>query len=151
MWPAYVDPNQLENALLNLTVNARDAILSGDGQGRIEIATANAVLNAADLAGEPDVAEGEYVAITVADTGTGMTPETADRVFEPFFTTKPVGQGTGLGLSQVHGFVKQSGGCVTLRTAPGQGTSITLYLPRHRRRRSRRCRPSRTRRRRRGR
>ena len=131
LWPAHVDPNQLENALLNLAVNARDAIRATDADtGQLVIETANTVLDAADLAGDRDVPPGEYVRMAVTDTGTGMPPATLARVFEPFFTTKPQGQGTGLGLSQVHGFIKQSGGHVAIRTAPGAGTTVTLYLPR---------------------
>ena len=133
-WPVHADPNQLENALLNLAVNARDAMAVGSGPrdgrtgGRLTITTANRVLAPGAL--PPDTLPGKYVEIAVADTGTGMTPEVVAQVFEPFFTTKPVGQGTGLGLSQVHGFVKQSGGSVVIETAPGQGTTMRVLLPR---------------------
>jgi signal transduction histidine kinase len=129
-WPVHADPNQLENALLNLAVNARDAMAQENGRisGRLTITTANRVL--APDALPPDTLPGDYAEIAVADTGAGMTPEVVAQVFEPFFTTKPQGQGTGLGLSQVHGFVKQSGGSVVVDTAPGQGTTMRVLLPR---------------------
>ncbi len=121
-----VDANQLENVLLNLAVNARDAMPGG---GRLRIETANCRLDA-ELPAEPDdVPPGRYVRIAVSDTGFGMTPEVLAKAFDPFYTTKPIGQGTGLGLSQVYGFVKQSAGHVTLRSAPDAGTELTIYLP----------------------
>ncbi|HEV7265610.1 MAG TPA: PAS domain S-box protein [Falsiroseomonas sp.] len=121
------DPNELESALLNLVINARDAMPGG---GRLAIATEDAELSAADI---PDrqTEPGKYVAISVADTGAGIPPEVLGRVFEPFFTTKPQGQGTGLGLSQVYGFLRQSGGLVRIESAPGQGTTVRLLLPLH--------------------
>ena len=131
-WPALCDPNQLESALLNLVVNARDAMPDG---GHLLIETANTVLR--DRRGAPkdwppqDVPPGNYIALSVADTGTGMAPAVIARAFDPFFTTKPSGQGTGLGLSMVYGFVQQSGGHVRLRSEVGQGTTVTIYLPRH--------------------
>ena len=118
-----IDSARFESALLNLVVNARDAMPDG---GRICIETANVELKERDVNG---LAAGSYVKVTVADTGTGMSPETAQRAFEPFYTTKEVGKGTGLGLSQVYGFIKQSGGEVKIRTAPGEGTAIAIYLP----------------------
>ncbi|MDN4058833.1 PAS domain S-box protein [Massilia sp. YIM B02769] len=118
-----IDSARFESALLNLVVNARDAMPDG---GRICIETANVELQERDVNG---LAAGSYVKVTVADTGTGMSPETAQRAFEPFYTTKEVGKGTGLGLSQVYGFIKQSGGEVKIRTAPGEGTAIAIYLP----------------------
>ena len=130
-WITLCDPNQLENALLNLVVNARDAMPEG---GYLLIETTNTVLR--DRRGRPkeqppqDVPPGDYVALSVADTGTGMTPEVIARAFEPFFTTKPLGQGTGLGLSMIYGFVQQSGGHVRLHSEAGQGTTATIYLPR---------------------
>ncbi len=131
LWYAHVDIGQLEMALVNLAVNARDAMPDG---GRLSITTANAHLDGAPLPGAHDAHEdimpGAYVMVSVTDTGTGMTPEVLAQVFEPFFTTKPVGKGTGLGLSQVHGFVRQSGGHINIESRPGQGTSIRLYLPR---------------------
>ncbi len=151
-WPVHADLNQLENALLNLAVNARDAMASGDAgpgvrtAGRLTITTANRVLPPGAL--PPDAAtdagldaapdgmghgartESDWVEIAVADTGCGMTPEVVAQVFEPFYTTKPQGKGTGLGLSQVHGFVRQSGGHVAIDTAPGQGTTMRILLPR---------------------
>ncbi|WP_236038934.1 PAS domain S-box protein [Belnapia arida] len=121
------DPNELESALLNLCINARDAMSEG---GRLTIGTEDLRLSAADI---PDdgAAPGLYVALSVADTGTGIPPEVLERVFEPFFTTKPQGQGTGLGLSQVWSFVRQSGGLVRIESAPGQGTTLRLLLPLH--------------------
>jgi PAS domain S-box-containing protein len=121
------DANELESALLNLCINARDAMPEG---GRLMIGTADAELSAADIAEQEGAAPGDYVVISVADTGEGMRSEVLERAFEPFFTTKPVGQGTGLGLSQVYGFVRQSGGLVRLESVPGQGTTVRLYLPR---------------------
>jgi signal transduction histidine kinase len=128
LWSVEADPHQLEAALLNLAINARDAML--DGGGRLTIATVNARLDAAAIGDVPDVDEGDYVRISVTDTGIGMTPEVRDSAFEPFFTTKQVGAGSGLGLSQVYGFVKQSRGHVTLETAPGHGTTVAIYLRR---------------------
>nr|WP_279379654.1 PAS domain S-box protein [Polymorphobacter fuscus] len=124
LWPTLVDPNQLENALLNLAVNARDAMPDG---GRLLIETRNI----GDAAALPaDAAAGDHILICVTDTGIGMTEAVRTKVFEPFFTTKPVGVGTGLGLSQVYGFVKQSGGSIDITSAPGEGTRIDLFLPR---------------------
>ena len=120
---AVVDAARFESALLNLVVNARDAMPDG---GRLVLGTAPVSLRDGEV---PGLAAGAYVRIAVADTGTGMSPETAERAFEPFYTTKEVGKGTGLGLSQVYGFIKQSGGEVKIRTAPGEGTSISIYLP----------------------
>ena len=123
-WPVWIDPLQLENALLNLAVNARDAM---DGAGRLIIAVDNVVLARGEVG---EAAPGDHVRIAVTDTGCGMTQEVLDRAFEPFFTTKPVGKGTGLGLSQIFGFVRQSEGDVAIRSAPGEGTTVSLYLPR---------------------
>ena len=127
LWMTRCDPNQLESALLNLAINARDAMPEG---GRFTIATGNIVLDTAYCAQHPDIAPGEYVTISVTDTGTGMTPEVAARAFDPFFTTKPLGQGTGLGLSMIYGFVKQSGGHIRIDTRPGGGTTVRMKLPR---------------------
>ncbi len=132
LWPLLCDPNQLENALLNLVINARDAMPDG---GLLTIETSNRVLAAGDAAPgdttQKIVPPGEYVALAVTDTGVGMPPNVAERAFAPFFTTKPAGQGTGLGLSMIYGFVQQSGGHVQLRSAEGHGTTVTIYLPRH--------------------
>ncbi len=128
VWAAWCDSNQLEIALLNLVVNARDAMPDG---GRITITAANAHLTAADVAGDASgAAPGDYVVLTVADTGMGMPPDIIKRAFDPFFTTKPIGQGTGLGLSQVYGFVSQSHGLVRIDSEAGRGTAVRLYLPR---------------------
>jgi PAS domain S-box-containing protein len=129
LWLTRIDPPQLENAILNLALNARDA-MAAKGGGRLTIETANASLDEAYAAQHDDVSAGQYVQIAVSDSGGGMPPEVAVRAFDPFFTTKPAGQGTGLGLSMVHGFVKQSGGHVKIYSEPGQGTTIKLYLPR---------------------
>jgi PAS domain S-box-containing protein len=126
-WAVECDANQLENALLNLAINARDAMLPGGG--RITLETADEILG--DTTAQPGAAPGDYVRLTVSDTGTGMTADVLAHAFEPFFTTKPAGQGTGLGLSQVYGFVSQSKGTVRLDSTPGEGTSVHLYLPRH--------------------
>jgi PAS domain S-box-containing protein len=127
LWPTLVDPNQLENALLNLCINARDAMPDG---GVITIATANTTLDAR-AAEARELPAGAYVALSVTDTGTGMTAEVIERAFDPFFTTKPLGAGTGLGLSMIYGFVRQSGGQVRIDSQLGQGTAMTLYLPRY--------------------
>ena len=127
-WNTLCDPHQLESALLNLAINARDAMSGG---GRLTIATSNEVLYRSQAAAREGVSPGEYVTISVIDTGTGMSPEVAARAFDPFFTTKPIGQGTGLGLSMIFGFIKQSGGYVRLHSEPGAGTTIRLHLPRH--------------------
>ena len=126
LWTTSVDPNQLENALLNLCINARDAMPEG---GRITIETANKWLDDT-AARERDLPPGQYVSLCVTDTGTGMTAETIERAFDPFFTTKPLGEGTGLGLSMIYGFVRQSGGQVRIYSELGQGTTMCLYLPR---------------------
>jgi len=127
LWPVLVDPNQLENALLNLCINARDAMPDG---GRLTIETSNTWLDAR-AAREQDVLPGQYAAISVTDTGTGMTPDVIEKAFDPFFTTKPIGQGTGLGLSMIYGFSRQSGGQARIYSEVGQGTTMRLYLPRH--------------------
>jgi PAS domain S-box-containing protein len=127
IWPTMVDQNQLENALLNLCINARDAMPNG---GRVTIETGNRWLDRR-AARDRDLAPGQYVSLCVSDTGTGMTAEVIARAFDPFFTTKPIGQGTGLGLSMIYGFAKQSGGQVRIYSEVGQGTMVCLYLPRY--------------------
>jgi hypothetical protein len=127
LWTTLVDPNQLENALLNLCINARDAMPIG---GRITIETANKWFDPRS-ARERDLPEGQYLSLCVTDTGTGMTSETIKRAFDPFFTTKPLGEGTGLGLSMIYGFARQSGGQVRIYSEVGMGTTLCLYLPRH--------------------
>ncbi|MER9315137.1 CHASE3 domain-containing protein [Mesorhizobium sp. M0659] len=127
LWKTHADPSQLENAILNLAVNARDAM--GE-DGKMTIETANSHLDEGYAATHAEVKAGQYVMIAVSDTGAGMPADVMERAFEPFFTTKPVDKGTGLGLSQVFGFVKQSGGHVKIYSEPGQGTTIRIYLPR---------------------
>jgi signal transduction histidine kinase len=128
LWPALVDPSQLENSLLNLCINARDAMPEG---GAIVIETSNRTIQRRQAEAQ-DMPEGEYLSLCVSDTGTGMPPEVVARAFEPFFTTKPMGEGTGLGLSMIYGFAKQSGGQVRINSEVGAGTTVCLYLPRHR-------------------
>jgi two-component system NtrC family sensor kinase len=128
LWKTAVDPNQLENALLNLAVNARDAMPDG---GRLTIETANTYLDESYVAANAaDISHGQYILIAVSDTGAGMSKDVIERAFEPFFTTKPTGAGTGLGLSMVYGFVKQSRGHIKIYSESGEGTSIKVYLPR---------------------
>lgn len=127
LWPAFIDAGQLENALLNLCLNARDAMPE---RGRLTVETANRHLDER-AARERDVPPGQYVSLCVSDTGTGMSKEVAARAFDPFYTTKPIGQGTGLGLSMVYGFVRASGGQARIYTEGRQGTLVCLYLPRH--------------------
>jgi PAS domain S-box-containing protein len=127
LWFTLCDPNQLESALLNLAINARDAMPDG---GKLTIATSNARIEGV-IADSPALSPGDYICISVTDTGTGMSVEVAARAFDPFFTTKPIGQGTGLGLSMIYGFARQSDGHVTIDSKLGRGTSVRLYLPRH--------------------
>ena len=127
LWTAKADGNQLESAILNLAINARDAMVSG---GKLTVECANLSLDRVH-AGQPDNVEaGDYVVISVSDTGAGMPASIRAKVFDPFFTTKPIGQGTGLGLSMVYGFVRQSDGRVGIYSEPGVGTTVRLYLPR---------------------
>jgi hypothetical protein len=127
LWSTFIDAPQLENALLNLCINARDAMPRG---GRITIETANRWIDERGSQSR-ELIPGQYLSLCVSDTGTGMSPEVINRAFDPFFTTKPLGQGTGLGLSMVYGFVRQSGGQVRIYSEPDQGTNMCLYLPRH--------------------
>jgi PAS domain S-box-containing protein len=127
LWNTLIDPAQLENALLNLAINARDAM---EGFGKLTVEVGNAYLDDAYSRQHRDVEPGQYVALSVTDTGSGMSPELMEKVFEPFFTTKPEGKGTGLGLSMVYGFVRQTGGHVKIYSEVGEGTTIRIYLPR---------------------
>jgi CheY-like chemotaxis protein len=127
LWLSFCDPNQLENAIVNLCINARDAMPGG---GTLIIETANQTINKS-AAREQRITPGSYVLIAVSDAGAGMTPEVKGRAFDPFYTTKPLGQGTGLGLSMIYGFVRQSGGEVRIESEVGHGTKVSIYLPRH--------------------
>lgn len=128
LWPIKVDANELESAIVNLAINARDAMPNG---GRLTIETANVVLDEDYVAANPEARPGAYVRLSVCDTGEGMPPEVIAKAFEPFFTTKPMGKGTGLGLSQAHGFVRQSGGHIKIHSEVGRGSCIKLHLPRY--------------------
>ncbi len=128
LWAVEIDPAQLENAILNLAINARDAM---DGQGKLTIEASNVQLSDEDAMAQAPLKPGDYVLIAVSDTGCGMAPEILEHVFEPFFTTKDVDKGTGLGLSMIYGFVKQSGGHITIYSELGEGTTARIYLPRH--------------------
>jgi CheY-like chemotaxis protein len=127
LWTTMVDPNQLENVVLNLAINARDAM---QGEGKLTLELSNAMLDEHYASSQVDVTPGQYVLLAVSDTGSGMAPETIEHAFEPFFTTKPEGQGTGLGLSMAYGFAKQSSGHIRIYSELGNGTTIKLYLPR---------------------
>ena len=128
LWRTFADPAQLESAIINLAINARDAMPTG---GKLTIETANSDLDERYASAHAEVEPGQYVLISVSDTGTGMAPEVVERAFDPFYTTKGAGKGTGLGLSQVFGYVKQSGGHVKIYSEIGRGTTVKVYLPRH--------------------
>jgi signal transduction histidine kinase len=127
LWPIMADPVQIQQVLMNLAANARDAMPSG---GKLTVRAMNLIQGHEALPVVPSMRPGEYVILTVEDTGVGMNEETRDRVFEPFFTTKPAGQGTGLGLSTVYGIVRQSGGWISVESQPGQGTTFRIHFPR---------------------
>ena len=127
LWPILVDQNQLETGLINLAINARDAMPAG---GKLTIECSNVSLAADDVRPNSEIRQGDYVAIMVSDSGTGMAKEVLEHAFEPFYTTKDVGKGSGLGLSMVHGFAQQSHGHVSIYSEEGIGTTVTLYLPR---------------------
>ena len=133
LWTVHADEAQLSNAIINLVVNARDAMPGG---GTVTITTANETVTSAAALGTAIMPAGDYVRVEVTDTGIGISKENQSKIFDPFFTTKPVGQGTGLGLATVYGIVKQTGGFITVDSEVGQGTSFKIYLPRH----ARRCR-----------
>ncbi len=126
-WRAHIDAAQLESTIVNLAINARDAMLDG---GKLTIETSNVYLDRTYVADLADLAPGQYVMLAITDTGAGIAPDIIDQVFEPFFTTKAPGKGTGLGLSQAHGFIKQSGGHIRIYSEVGVGTTVKLYLPR---------------------
>jgi nitrogen-specific signal transduction histidine kinase/CheY-like chemotaxis protein len=128
LWPTLCDAHQLENAILNLAINARDAMPGG---GTLTIETCNAELDEADVRQQAGLEPGDYVCVAVSDTGTGMPPDVIARAFEPFFSTKPIGQGTGLGLSMIYGFAQQSGGYLRIRSEVDSGTTVSIFLPRH--------------------
>lgn len=128
IWTTRIDANQLENAILNICINARDAMQEKGNQ--LRISTSNSTLGSG-AAHEVGVPPGDYVLLRVEDDGCGMSDETAKRAFDPFFTTKPLGKGTGLGLSMIYGFARQSGGAVSIRSRLGEGTSVSLFLPRY--------------------
>jgi signal transduction histidine kinase/CheY-like chemotaxis protein len=128
LWRTWADANQVENGLLNLAINARDAMPAG---GKLTVETANSHLDDAYVSGQLGLQPGQYVLLSVTDTGSGMPPDVLARAFEPFYTTKPIGQGTGLGLSQLYGFARQSGGHVAIYSEEGRGTTVKFYLPRH--------------------
>jgi CheY-like chemotaxis protein len=127
VWPTKADPSQVQSAIVNMAVNARDAMPDG---GKLVVETRNIVLDSEHADQQPELKPGEYVQLSISDTGTGMPPEVRDRVFEPFFTTKEKGRGTGLGMAMVYGFVKQSGGHVTVYSEVGHGTTFNFYFPR---------------------
>jgi PAS domain S-box-containing protein len=127
LWQVSADPNQVENAILNLALNARDAMTQG---GKLTIEISNTYLDESYAQANAEVSAGQYVMLAISDTGMGMTPDIMDKAFEPFFTTKGIGEGTGLGLSQVYGFIKQSSGHIKIYSEPGEGTTVRLYLPR---------------------
>ena len=127
LWIAHADPQQLENAILNIAINGRDAMPEG---GKLTIETANSYLDEAYCRENPEIQPGQFAMVAITDTGSGMTPEVAARAFDPFFTTKATGKGTGLGLSQVYGFVKQSHGHIKVYSELGAGTTVKIYLPR---------------------
>jgi CheY-like chemotaxis protein len=127
LWNVLIDPGNMENAIVNLAINARDAM---QGTGKLTIEAGNGYLDEAYAQNHPEIAPGQYVVLSVTDAGSGMTPEVTARAFDPFFSTKPEGRGTGLGLSMVYGFVKQSNGHVKIYSEVGHGTTVKLYLPR---------------------
>ena len=126
LWPVSADPSEIENAVLNFAINSRDAMPNG---GELVVTTANVMIGPGEPVTKFGISDGAHVKVSVIDNGSGMTPEVLSRATEPFFTTKPPGKGTGLGLAAIYGAIRQSGGALTIESAVGQGTPVSIYLP----------------------